>query len=202
MSVALASGLLLGLSCGLSPGPLMALVLLQSLRHGPREGCKVACVPLLSDLPVILVALAFASQAAHGQKLLGVISLVGAGFIFYLAIGSFRPVPVEAGNAESPKSLFKGMFVNLLSPHPWLFWLTVGASTLAEAVKQTWVAAAAFLGVFYLVLVGSKVTIALLAGRSRQFLNSRGYRIVMRLLGILLAVFAGLLFRQGLHYLG
>ena len=55
----------------------MALVLLQSLRHGPREGCKVACVPLLSDLPVILVALVFAAQAAHAQKVLGIISLLG-----------------------------------------------------------------------------------------------------------------------------
>jgi threonine/homoserine/homoserine lactone efflux protein len=179
----------------------MALVLVQTLRHGPREGCKVACVPLLSDLPVILVALVFAAQAAHAQKVLGVISLLGAGFILYLAVGSFRPVPNEPGKAEPPKSLLKGTLVNLLSPHPWLFWLTVGAGTLAEAMKSGWLAAAAFLGVFYLALVGSKVLIALMAGRSRQFLGGRAYRLVMGLLGIMLAVFAVLLFCQGIRYL-
>ena len=44
MIEAVASGVLLGVSCGLSPGPLMALVLLQSVPHGARQGCKVACV--------------------------------------------------------------------------------------------------------------------------------------------------------------
>ncbi len=201
VTAALAFGLLLGLSCGLSPGPLMALVLLQSLRHGPREGCKVACVPLLSDLPVILVALVFAAQAAHAQKVLGIISLLGGGFILFLAIGSFQPVPIDEGKAEPPKSLLKGTLVNLLSPHPWLFWLTVGAGTLAEAMKKSWLAATAFLGMFYFALVGSKVLIALMAGRARQFVHGRAYRIVMGLLGLMLAGFAVLLFRQGFQYL-
>ena len=51
---------------------------------------------------------------------------------------------------------------NLLSPHPWLFWLTVGAAILAKAIAQNWLVAAAFLFGFYLLLVGSKVLIALL----------------------------------------
>jgi threonine/homoserine/homoserine lactone efflux protein len=201
VTTALASGLLLGLSCGLSPGPLMALVLLQTLRHGPGEGCKVACVPLLSDLPVILVALAFAAHAAQAQPVLGVLSLVGAGFILFLAIGSFRPRPVDPGQAELPRSLLKGTLVNLLSPHPWLFWMTVGAGTLAEAMKHSGLVAAAFLGMFYLALVGSKVAIAVMAGRSRGFLEGRAYRFVMRLLGSMLVVFAVLLFWHGLQYL-
>jgi threonine/homoserine/homoserine lactone efflux protein len=92
--------------------------------------------------------------------------------------------------------------VNLLSPHPWLFWLTVGAGLLAEAMRSSWLAAAGFLGTFYLGLVGSKVLIAILAGRSRGFLEGRTYRIVMGLLGTMLALFAALLFRQGLRHLG
>jgi threonine/homoserine/homoserine lactone efflux protein len=199
---ALASGLLLGLSCGLSPGPLMALVLLLTLRHGPCEGCKVAFVPLLSDLPVILVALLFAAQAAKAQSVLGLISIAGAVFLLYLAIESFRPKPATpAGNAALPKSLLKGTLINLLSPNPWLFWLTVGAGTLAEAMKHGWQAAAAFLGLFYLMLIGAKLMIAILAGRSRHFLEGRAYRVVMGLLGFMLGVFAVLLFRQGLQYL-
>lgn len=201
MTAALASGLLLGLSCGLSPGPLTALVLLQTLRHGPREGCKVACVPLLSDLPVILVALTFAAQAARVHKVLGIVSLMGGGYLLFLAVGSFRPGRADPGTAELPKSLLKGTLINLLSPNPWLFWLTVGAGILAQAMKNSWLAALAFLGMFYFGLVGSKVMIALMAGRSRQFLYGRAYRVVMGLLGIMLAVFAGLLLRLGFQYL-
>jgi threonine/homoserine/homoserine lactone efflux protein len=201
MTAALASGLVLGLSCGLSPGPLMALLLLQSLRYGPREGCKVACVPLVSDVPVILLALVFAAYASQTNTALGILSLVGGAFLFVLAAASFRPVPVEVESAEAPNSLVKGTLVNLFSPHPWLFWLTVGAGTLAQAMKHGWPAVAAFLGAFYFGLVGSKIVIAFAAGRFRQFLQGRAYRVVTRLLGVVLAVCGAVLIRQGLLYL-
>ncbi len=67
-------------------------------------------------------------------------------------------------------------------------------------MNSSGLAVAAFLAAFYLSLVGSKVMIVIMAGRSRQFLDSRAYRVVMRLPGIMLAVFAVLLFRQGLQY--
>ena len=47
-------------------------------------------------------------------------------------------------------------------------------------------------------LVGAKILIALLVARSRSFLQSRGYVMVNRLLGVALAVFALLFVRDGL----
>ncbi len=90
---------------------------------------------------------------------------------------------------------------NLVNPHPWIFWLTVGAAILARAVEQGWAVAAAFLFGFYLLLVGSKVSVALIAGRSRDLLAGRPYRLVLRALAVLLAVFAALLLREGLRQL-
>jgi threonine/homoserine/homoserine lactone efflux protein len=103
--------------------------------------------------------------------------------------------------AERPRSWLKGILTNLLSPHPWLFWLTVGAAILAKAMAQSWLAAVAFLCGFYLLLVGSKVLVALTAGRSRDLLAGRPYRVMMRVLAVLLALFALLLFREGLKHL-
>ena len=91
---------------------------------------------------------------------------------------------------------------NLLNPHPWLFWLTVGAATLANAVAQSWLAAVTFLCGFYLLLVGSKVLVVLLAARSRELLAGRPYRVAMRALAVLLAFFAFLLCREGWKHLG
>jgi threonine/homoserine/homoserine lactone efflux protein len=59
-----------------------------------------------------------------------------------------------------PRSWFKGIFTNLLSPHPWLFWLTVGAAILAKAIAQSWPVAVAFLFGFYVLLVGSKMLVS------------------------------------------
>jgi threonine/homoserine/homoserine lactone efflux protein len=203
MMTALATGAFLGLSCGLAPGPLLTLVLAQTLRHGAREGCKIALTPLVTDAPIILVALVLAAKLAKLHPLLGIVSITGGAFVLYLAWDSFHPVRVNADlPAERPRSWLKGILTNLLSPHPWLFWLTVGAATVANALAQGWLTAVAFLCGFYLLLVGSKVLVVLLAARSRDLLAGRPYRVVMRVLAVLLAFFAFLLFREGWKHLG
>ena len=58
------SGILLGLSGGLSPGPLTALVISQTLRFGAREGMLVALAPILTDGPLVLAAGFLVSVAA------------------------------------------------------------------------------------------------------------------------------------------
>ena len=73
---------------------------------------------------------------------------------------------------------------------------------MAKAMAQSCQAAVAFLCGFYLLLVGSKVLIVLLAARSRDLLAGWPYRVVMRVLSVLLAFFALLLFREGWKRLG
>ena len=65
MKTVLASGVLLGFSAGLSPGPMLALTLAQMLRHGSREGCKIALTPLVTDPPIIPVTLVLALKLAE-----------------------------------------------------------------------------------------------------------------------------------------
>ncbi|MCK9238303.1 MAG: hypothetical protein M0P46_09485, partial [Thiopseudomonas sp.] len=55
---------------------------------------------------------------------------------------------------------------------------------------------------FYLPLVGSKVVLAVLVGQYRHLLSERAYRVVMRTLALLLALFAGLVLLDGLQLLG
>ena len=202
MILSLASGVLLGLSAGLAPGPLLALVLAQTLRHGPREGCKIALSPLLTDTPIILLALLLAAKLAELRVWLGIVSIAGGAFMLYLAWDNFGVPPLDdTPPAARPRSWLKGILTNLLSPHPWLFWLTVGAAILAKAIAQSWLVAAAFLLGFYLLLIGSKVLLALLVARSRNLLAGRSYRVVMRGLAVLMGIFALLLFRDGLKHL-
>jgi len=137
MITALASGILLGLSAGLSPGPMLALVVAQTLRHGSREGCKVALTPLVTDAPIILVALVLASKLAELRPLLGIVSIAGGAFVLYLAWESFWPVRQASETpAERPRSWFKGIVTNLLNPHPYLFWLVIGLLYLVFQIVQ------------------------------------------------------------------
>ena len=131
------------------------------------------------------------------------ITLLGAAFLFYLAVESIRIRGVEvAGQEVEPHSIRKGFMVNLLNPHPYLFWFSVGAPTILKANAHSLFSAAAFIISFFALLIGSKVFLAILVSQSKSFLKGKAYLITMRLLGAGLMIFAFILFRDGLGLIG
>jgi len=202
----LGAGMVLGLSAGISPGPLLALVLSHTIRYGVREGIRVAAAPLLTDLPIILISTLVLSKVAGYGSLLGAVSLAGAAFLVSMSYETFRargPDPLRHGDLEpGPRSLRRGAMVNALSPHPYLFWLTVGAPMILKGWKTSPAAAVLFIVGFTGCLVGSKVALAVLAGRSAHLLSGRNLQYLMRALGLLLLLFAVLLLVDGLRLLG
>lgn len=196
-------GTLLGLSAGFAPGPLLTLVISETLQHDIKSGIKVALAPILTDAPIILLTVFILSTLSHLQTLLGVISLLGSVFILFLAKESFQAEEIKLVlNAEKPKSLTKGILANVLNPHPYLFWLSVGAPAMTRALNENPIAPLAFIGSFYIFLIGSKIALALVAGKSKSFLTSRGYKVIMRFLGAALCVLSIAFFRDGLGLLG
>ena len=203
MIAALATGIVLGLSAGLSPGPFFALVISQSLQHGAREGMKTAVAPLITDAPIILVSALVLTRLSNFQVVLGVITLAGAGFVSYLAYESLRTAGFDLTvEAAQPKSLRTGVLVNFLNPHPYLFWLTVGAPIVLKAWAENPLAGVFFLASFYCCLIGSKIVVAAATARSRRFFAGSAYVCIMRLLGALLFLFAMMLFWNALGFLG
>ncbi|MBU5615441.1 LysE family translocator [Geomonas azotofigens] len=198
----LTAGLVLGCSAGFSPGPLLMLVISETLTHGTRSGVRVALSPIITDFPIIAATLLLLMNLSGYHGILGALSLAGGLFVLYTGYHSLtaRPVHLDLPK-EPPKSLRKGVLTNFLSPHPYLFWITVGAPLLTRSLKVGPAAFVAFIGSFYLSLVGAKIVLAVAVGRSRAFMGSRVYLWIMRLLGALLTFFALLLFREGLKLL-
>ncbi len=196
MTAAVLAGLLFGLSAGLAPGPLLVLTLAQTLRHGTLEGVKVALSPLLTDAPIIAVVLLGLQTLTALDWVLGVIGLVGGAYVLYLSHQTWQLGPPDPTWDDGlPVSLRRGILVNALSPHPYLFWTTVGGPLVLQSAHndRDWGAAAAFIACFYLCLVGVKVLLALGVGRFRRFLGGPSYRLLMALMSLSLAGYAGML---------
>ncbi|MGD9382825.1 MAG: LysE family translocator, partial [Desulfobacterales bacterium] len=190
-------GFILGLSAGFAPGPLLTLVISETLQHDIRAGVKVALAPMITDLPIIMLTLFILVNLSGFHKVLGIISCMGGLFILYLGWQSIVTKGVELNlQVTRPKSLAKGIIVNTLNPHPYLFWFGVGGPTITKAMNLGMVAPLVFIGSFYVLLVGSKILIAVLVGKSRSFLVGKGYIYTMRLLGVALCVLAMILFRD------
>ena len=203
MIVSLTAGIVLGLSAGFSPGPFLALVISQSLEHGAREGMKVAMAPLITDVPIILISVFILTRLASFNMLLGGITVAGGLFLSYLAYESLRTTGFDPTMQHGkPRSLRKGVLVNFLNPHPYLFWLTVGSPIIIKGWAESPFMPAGFLAGFYGCLVGSKVLVAASVGKSRRFFTGKVYAWVMRVLGVLLALFAVVLFWNALEFFG
>ena len=197
MTVFLLSGILLGLSGGLSPGPLLTLVASETLRHGPRAGIGVALAPLLTDLPIILATVLLLRPLTNQTLPLALINLGGGLYLVWLGIQGLHFQGAELEPADPANSLRRGVIANFLNPSPYLFWLAVGAPTVLDAWREGWPATATFIVAFYVLLVGSKVLLALALGRARHLLRSGGYIVLMRGLGLLLLAYALLFLREG-----
>ena len=199
----LIAGGVFGLAGGFSPGPTTTLVVAQTLRYGVMDGVKVAIAPVLTDAPIITVVVLLVGQLAEFEPVLGVISLLGATFLLFLAFESLRvrELKIDETKVEA-RSISRGFVVNILNPHPYLFWFVIGGPKLIEAVDVSWTAAVAFILGLYVCLIGAKVLVAFPVGRSRSFLRSRGYVYVNRVLGVALGGFAVLFLRDGLRFLG
>jgi threonine/homoserine/homoserine lactone efflux protein len=196
-------GIVLGLSAGFAPGPLLTLVISETLQHDIRSGVKVALSPIFTDLPIIILTLAVLSKLSDFHNILGIISLIGGCVILFMGYESLNPESSASEfSVRKPNSLVKGILANALSPHPYLFWFSVGGPILSRAINLNVKAPFAFIGSFYVLLIGSKMLLAVLVGRSKSFLNGTLYKYIMRLLGLALCILALLLFRDGLKLLG
>jgi threonine/homoserine/homoserine lactone efflux protein len=187
----LLSAALMGGASGFSPGPLSTLAISQTLKHGPGEGIKVCLAPVLTDLPVIAVAILLLSKLAGIEPLLGALSLGGAIFIFHIAYGNltFRADTAAELGLEAPGSFRKGFWTSLLSPYAFLFWTSVGSSSLAQAWQAGPLAITQFIFVFYSAVLLAKACIVGAAAYARPFMRGRGYENCIRALGVLIAGF-------------
>lgn len=185
------SGAGIGLTAGLSPGPLMTLVVAESLRGGWPAGFRVSLAPLVTDLLFILSALLLAAPLpAWGMSL---VSVVGGLVIIWMGLGTTRSagsvqVRTDLVRSESGGgSIWKGILTNLLNPNAFLFWLTAGTSILREAfVKAGWVGPLLFMAAFFGVLISINTAIAVGVSRGRSFLQGPGYQWALRLAGLML----------------
>lgn len=172
-------GLSLGLSAGLAPGPLLALVIQRSLHGGLVSGLRVALAPLLTDLPI--VALAFFLVGRLPQAGLDAMLGIGGLFVIWLGIDAWRHGSdgIDTATTTSARQdLLHGALINFLNPHPYLFWAAVGAPTVLTAWRSDRAGAIGFVLGFYVLLIGSKIALAYIFSRAKRLPANRHRQLI------------------------
>lgn len=201
----LLQGIVLGFVSGISPGPLFGLLISQTIRGGWQAGIRTALAPLLTDLPLILLFVFVLSHVPtavlHGM------SIVGGLFVIYLGYetvksgrkGSIEEVPGKV-QESSEHVMLKAVATNLLNPHPYLFWATVGSTLLIQGFAKNGISApVGFLAGFYALLVGVKMVMVLLLSWGRNWIRGKIYHRLLIVSGLLLAGLGLLLVWEGVQ---
>ena len=100
----LSAGLLFEVPSGIAPGPVLVLIISETLGHGILAGTKVTCIPLLTDAPVVLASAFLFTQISKMDILLCVISLVGSVFCL-IWVPKISVSPTQKYRIISPGSL-------------------------------------------------------------------------------------------------
>ena len=94
----LSAGLLFEVPSGITPSPVLVLIISETLGYGICAGTKVDSIPLLTDPPVVLASAFLFTQISKMDILLGVIPLVGSVFLLYLGTKNIRITNAEIPN--------------------------------------------------------------------------------------------------------
>ena len=191
-------GLLIGIGAAVSPGPILLLIISETLRGGVRSGWSIAVSPLITDIPFIALSIALGAGLGRFQPLVGVVSLLGAAFLAFLA---WQNITISREDlqrpANAPASLLKGAVTNLFSPYLYIFWFSVAVPIFARGN----VAGSIFFAASLLCAsVSSMMIIAVLVAIVRtRFLDSLHWMI--RALSVLLLLVAVMFVKEGLRLL-
>ena len=194
-------GLGYGFSAAVQPGPFQTYVISQALQRGWRRTLFAALAPLVSDGPIIALALLLLTQLPTGWERL--LYVVGGLFALYLAWGAARAwhtfeltaPPWTAGPERT--GVLKAAMMNLLSPGPYLFWGLITGPILLEGWRRAPAQGVGFLGGFYLAMVGSLAGLILLFSTARR-LGPRVNRALVGHSALALAVFGAVQIAKGL----
>ncbi len=190
MSIYLLQGLVLGFAAAVQPGPLMAFMVTQTLAHGFRKTWMMAFAPLISDGPIIALALLVLVQMpAWLQRGLNAASGI---FILYLAWSAFRQwrhfiSPEQVAAPTGQQGIVKAALMNALNPMPYIYWSLVTGPILMAGWRESPALGLTFILSFYFVFISGLFAILAIFSAARGL----GSRVSRAMLGISVLTLAG-----------
>lgn len=184
-------GVTFAFAAAVQPGPLQAYLVSRTLSHGWRRALPAAFSPLLSDGPIIVLALLALSRVPAGFE--RGLRLAGGAFLLFLAWRAARTwrtwtPALVSGGGSGRESLVGATVVNLLSPGPYLGWGLVMGPLLLQAWRASPAHGVALLAAFYATLVSGMIATVLLFAGARR-LGPRVNRALVGVSALALAAF-------------
>ena len=185
LSLAIA-GATLGIVEGIKPGPLLTMVIRETLSGGIRAGLWTAAAPIFTDGPLVIISLFAAAWIATNPSALLVITLAGAIFLAQMGYECFGLEPPNMDEDAPPPtgSFLRGVITNLLNPNVYVFWFLIGGPLMASAADEEILAPIAYAITFLVTIMLTKATIAYAIHRASGNISASSANVLLNCLTI------------------
>ena len=186
------AGTTLGIVEGIKPGPLLTMVIRETLSGGLRAGLWTAAAPIFTDGPLVIFSLFAAAWIATNPSALLVITLAGAIFLAQMGYECFGLEPPNMDEDAPPPtgSFLRGIITNLLNPNVYVFWFLIGGPLMASAADEEILAPIAYAITFLVTIMLTKATIAYAIHRASGNISATVYRRLLAICGIVMIGFS------------
>lgn len=191
---------LTGLSGAASPGPLLTWNVAAAARHGALVGPVLVLGHAAVELPLVIALGVGLAAVVREPSVLAVLGLLGAAVLLWMAWGTLRAVPslpdpltlraAGAGGRRLGAAFAAGALLSLGNPYWALWWATVGAGLLGQAVAFGALGLAVFFVGHILSDLGWYSLVSVAMARGVRLLRRGVYQGLMAALGVAMVVLA------------
>lgn len=198
-------GMTVGVALAAPIGPINVELIRRGIRDGFLHGWLVGLGALSADTIYAALIVGGLTPLADRPSLRVPLFLAGGLMLAWVGWTSVRTAlwgSASDGNAKPPKrgrSYVTGFLMAIFNPMGIVYWLSVGAALVAEAVERVGQAGSPILVLGVMFGIFCWVTfISILAQVSRRFVTGTGMRWVTGISGVVIIGFAAWFFWQGI----
>ncbi len=198
----------IGVALAAPIGPINIEIISRGIRYGFRNGWYVGLGALTADTIYAAIVVSGLTPIADRPALRVPLFLAGAAMLAWVGINGLRAAvnPDTEVKPEVPRgnqSYLAGFLIALLSPMGIVYWLSVGAALVAEAVARVGrIGTPVLVGGVFLGLLTWVTTLSVVAQVSRRFVTGSGMRWITGVSGVVLLGFAAWFLIQGIGAAG
>ncbi len=141
-----------GFSGAMMPGPLLAVGIAETPRHGWKTGPVISTGHAIAEVFVVVaLSLGLAALAENGvvTAVIGIVGgtaliLMGVQMVYEIVRNRVSYEIAEPEKQSSRKLAGKGITATLSNPYWFVWWATVGLSFLVKSVKFGWIGPVVF----------------------------------------------------------
>ena len=189
-----ATGVAIGITGAMIPGPLTLFMVSETLRGDRFVGFKATLGHIVSELALVgVILLGFHKFLAYkpflfGISIIGGLGLIGMGILLLVKSRRMKLTNLKSDSRFNKGLIAGGFFFSMVSPGFFIWWATIGVSTIINALLS------GILGVLVLMLghwfadMIWHSFLSFMVDKGRPYLSDSSYRNILRFFSLTLII--------------